>query len=110
MPQVSFSADIKPLFSAIDISHMKRFGVELDSYTTCRVRTTQTKCSRLSPRTMASPPQCLPVGPIGQRTSSHYSRNGRAADTGRDLFSRPKAAPIRLGRKGVKAWRVFEAA
>ena len=32
MPQISFSADIKPLFSAIDISHMKRFGVELDSY------------------------------------------------------------------------------
>jgi hypothetical protein len=33
MPQVSFSADIKPLFRAIDISHMKRFGVELDNYT-----------------------------------------------------------------------------
>ena len=33
MPQVSFSADIKPLFRAVDISHMKRFGVELDSYT-----------------------------------------------------------------------------
>ena len=33
MPQISFSADIKPLFSSIDISHMKRFGVELDSYT-----------------------------------------------------------------------------
>ena len=32
MPQISFSSDIKPLFSAIDISHMKRFGVELDSY------------------------------------------------------------------------------
>ena len=33
MPQVSFSADIKPLFRAVDISHMKRFGVELDGYT-----------------------------------------------------------------------------
>ena len=32
MPQVSFSADIKPLFRAIDISHMKSFGVELDDY------------------------------------------------------------------------------
>jgi hypothetical protein len=29
---VSFSADIKPLFREIDISHMKRGGVELDSY------------------------------------------------------------------------------
>ena len=33
MPQLSFSADIKPFFRAIDISHMKRFGVELDNYT-----------------------------------------------------------------------------
>jgi hypothetical protein len=33
MPQVSFSADIKTLFRAVDISHMKRYGVELDSYT-----------------------------------------------------------------------------
>ncbi len=33
MPQVSFAADIKPLFRAIDISHMKRFNVELDNYT-----------------------------------------------------------------------------
>ena len=33
MPQVSFSADIQPLFRAIDILHMKPFGVELDSYT-----------------------------------------------------------------------------
>ena len=32
MPQLSFSADIKSLFRAIDISHMKRFGVELDDY------------------------------------------------------------------------------
>jgi hypothetical protein len=28
----------------------------------------------------------------------------------RDFFSRAKAAPIRVGREGVKAWRVFEAA
>jgi hypothetical protein len=33
MPQVSFATDIKPLFRAIDISHMKRFGVDLDDYT-----------------------------------------------------------------------------
>lgn len=31
-PVVSFSTDIKPLFRAIDISHMKGFGVELDNY------------------------------------------------------------------------------
>jgi hypothetical protein len=33
MPKVSFSADIKPLFRAVDISHMKRFDIELDYYT-----------------------------------------------------------------------------
>jgi tetratricopeptide (TPR) repeat protein len=32
MPRVSFAADIQPLFRAIDIAHMKRFGVELDNY------------------------------------------------------------------------------
>jgi len=32
MPKVSFATDIKPLFRAIDIAHMKRFGVELDNY------------------------------------------------------------------------------
>lgn len=33
MPQVSFAADIKPLFRAMDITHMKPFGVELDDFT-----------------------------------------------------------------------------
>lgn len=33
MPQVSFASDIKPLFRAIDISHMKSKGVHLDDYT-----------------------------------------------------------------------------
>jgi hypothetical protein len=33
MAQVSFAADIRPLFRAIDISHMKSFGVKLDDYT-----------------------------------------------------------------------------
>jgi len=41
MPQVSFAADIKPLFRAIDISLMKRFNVELDNYTSTG-RTTDT--------------------------------------------------------------------
>lgn len=32
MTPVSFSADIKPLFRDIDLSHMKSYGVELDNY------------------------------------------------------------------------------
>lgn len=33
MPQVSFASDIRPLFRAIDISHMQPKGVKLDDYT-----------------------------------------------------------------------------
>ena len=33
MPQVSFARDIRPLFRAVDISHMNRYGVKLDDYT-----------------------------------------------------------------------------
>ncbi len=33
MPQISFAADIKPLFRSVDISHMKSYGVQLDDYT-----------------------------------------------------------------------------
>ena len=32
MPPVSFSADIKPLFRDIDVSHMKSYRVELDNH------------------------------------------------------------------------------
>jgi hypothetical protein len=33
MAKVSFATDIKPLFRAIDIAHMKSFGVDLHDYT-----------------------------------------------------------------------------
>jgi hypothetical protein len=33
MAQVSFAKDIKPLFRAVDVSHMKSFGVHLADYT-----------------------------------------------------------------------------
>src|SRR6266481_5649437 len=33
MPHVSFARDIKPLFRAVDISHMKRYKINLDDYT-----------------------------------------------------------------------------
>jgi hypothetical protein len=33
MPKVSFAGDIRPLFRAIDISHMKSYGIMLDDYT-----------------------------------------------------------------------------
>jgi len=32
-PKVSFALDIRPLFRAVDISHMKAHGIKLDDYT-----------------------------------------------------------------------------
>lgn len=32
MAAVSFAKDIKPLFRAVDIEHMKRLGIDLDDY------------------------------------------------------------------------------
>jgi hypothetical protein len=32
-PKVSFERDIRPLFRAVDISHMKSHGIKLDDYT-----------------------------------------------------------------------------
>ena len=32
-PKISFARDIRPLFRAVDISHMKAHGVNLDDYT-----------------------------------------------------------------------------
>ena len=33
VPKVSFARDIRPLFRAVDISHMKPHGIKLDDYT-----------------------------------------------------------------------------
>lgn len=63
MPQVSFAADIKPLFRDIDISHMNRAGVELDN---CDYMSNPDNANRvlaaLSPRD-AKPPSMPPGGP-----------------------------------------------
>lgn len=63
MAQVSFSADIKPLFRAIDISHMKRGGVELDNYTYMSNPDNANRVlATLSPRE-GKPPAMPPGGP-----------------------------------------------
>ena len=107
MPQVSFSADIKPLFSAIDISHMKRFGVELDSYAYMSNPDNANKVlATLSPHD-GEPPTLPPGGPYWTSDQLAFFAQWH---TSRNFFSRPKAAPIRVGREGVKALTVFEAA
>jgi hypothetical protein len=63
MPQVSFSADIKPLFRDVDISHMKRFNVELDNYTTMSNPDNANRVlATLSPHD-GDPPTMPPGGP-----------------------------------------------
>jgi hypothetical protein len=63
MPKVSFAADIKPLFRAVDVTHMKRFGVKLDDYT---YMSTPDKANsvlaNLSPHD-GEPPSMPPGGP-----------------------------------------------
>jgi hypothetical protein len=63
MPQVSFASDIKPLFRAIDISHMKPKGVHLDDYTFMSdPNNAQRVLATLSPRD-GKPPSMPPGGP-----------------------------------------------
>lgn len=63
MPQVSFAADIKPLFRAIDIAHMKSFGVELDDYTYMSDPSNADKVlEELTPQN-GQPPSMPPGGP-----------------------------------------------
>jgi len=63
MPQVSFAADIKPLFRSVDISHMKRFSIDLDDYTyMSNPENTNRVLATLSPSDGA-PPSMPPGGP-----------------------------------------------
>jgi hypothetical protein len=63
MPQISFAGDIKPLFRAIDVSHMKSFGVELDDYTyMSNPNNANSVLATLSPHN-GEPPSMPPGGP-----------------------------------------------
>jgi hypothetical protein len=63
MPQVSFASDIKPLFRAIDVSHMKRFKIELDDYTyMSNPNNANQVLAALSPHD-GEPPSMPPGGP-----------------------------------------------
>ena len=63
MSQLSFSADIKPLFRDIDVAHMKRFHVELDNYTYMSNPDNANKVlATLSPHD-GEPPSMPPGGP-----------------------------------------------
>jgi len=63
MAQTSFSANIKPLFRAIDISHMNRHGVELENYSyMSNPENANRVLATLSPQN-GEPPTMPPGGP-----------------------------------------------
>jgi hypothetical protein len=63
MPHVSFARDIKPLFRAVDISHMKRYHIKLDDYSFMSKQENANKVlGTLSPRE-DDPPSMPPGGP-----------------------------------------------
>ena len=86
-PKVSFARDIRPLFRAVDISHMKAHGIKLDDYDFMSDPDNADKVlEALSPREN----ECLPchlAGPIGPRTSSRCSLSGKLRDTSRKRMS-----------------------
>jgi hypothetical protein len=85
MPQVSFAADIKPLFRAIDVSHMKRFGLELDDYTYMSNATNANSVlANLSPHN-GEPPSMPPGGPCWTAPGSRCSPSARRTATSRKL-------------------------
>ena len=68
MPNVSFAADIKPLFRAIDVSHMQRFGVKLDDYTYMSSPSNANRVlANVSPHN-GEPPSMPPGGPYWTAT------------------------------------------
>ena len=68
MPQVSFSSDIKPMFRAIDIAHMKTYDVKLDDYTyMSNPENADTVLVTLSPHD-GEPPTMPPGGPYWTET------------------------------------------
>ena len=68
MPQISFSSDIKPMFRAIDIAHMKSYDVKLDDYTyMSNPENADRVLAALSPHD-GEPPAMPPGGPYWTET------------------------------------------
>jgi hypothetical protein len=62
-PKVSFARDVRPLFRAVDISHMKVHGIKLDDYSFMSDPDNANKVlGALSPRE-DDPPPMPPGGP-----------------------------------------------
>ena len=80
MPKVSFARDIRPLFRAIDISHMKSYGIKLDDYIFMSKPDIANKVFRtLSPHD-GHPPVMPPGGPYWTTDQlalfAHWQKDG----------------------------------
>ena len=79
--KVSFARDIRPLFRAVDISHMKVHGIKLDDYSFMSKPDNANKVlGTLSPHE-DDPLPCHLAGPIGLRTSWRCFPSGRRMAT-----------------------------
>ena len=85
--KVSFARDIKPLFRAVDISHMKAHSIKLDDYTFMSDPDNAKRCLERFRRTKATRLPCRLAAPIGPRTSSRCLLSGRRTDTKRKRVS-----------------------
>jgi ActR/RegA family two-component response regulator len=63
MAQISFATDIKPVFRAVDVSHMARFGVKLDDYAYMSDPTNANRVLAAISRQDGEPPSMPPGGP-----------------------------------------------
>jgi hypothetical protein len=63
MPQVSFARDIKPLFRAVDISHMEAFDVKLDDYAYMSDPDNAKRVLAVLSPSGSEPPEMPPDGP-----------------------------------------------
>jgi hypothetical protein len=63
MPHLSFARDIKPSFRAVDISHMKRYKINLDDYTFMSNPDHANKVLRVLSPHEDDPPSMPPGGP-----------------------------------------------
>jgi hypothetical protein len=82
--QVSFSTDIKPLFRAIDIAHMKPFGVELGDYSYMSNPTNANAVLATLSTHNGQPASMAPGGPYWTEAKSPYSFNGSRRGTSRE--------------------------
>ena len=76
-PKVSFARDIRPLFRAVDISHMQPHGVKLDDYTFMSKPDNANRILGHFRHAITIRLPCRPAGLIGHKIGSRCSPSGK---------------------------------